>query len=100
MSWSVNAVGKPVAVKASLAKQFASAKDATKYIPEEQASVVGIESAVNAQLDLMASAAVQNAVSVTANGSASVRKDGEAQPPTTVQASCTLEFKTLYGFVE
>lgn len=100
MSWSVSAIGKPNVVKASLAKQFSSAKEATKYIPAEQETVMHIESAVNAQLDLMASAAVQDAVSVMASGSVSIRKDGELQPPTSVQASSSLEFKTLYGFVE
>ena len=100
MSWSVSAIGKPGAVKASLATQFAAAKESTKYIPQEQASVAGIEAAVNAQLDLMASAAVLNAVSVSASGSASVRKNGDSQPPTTVTATISLDFKTLYGFVE
>lgn len=69
MSWSVNAVGRPAAVKTALVQQFENAKKSTANVPHELASVGLIEQIVNDQLDFLAD--VPNvAVNVAANGSA------------------------------
>lgn len=70
MSWSVGAVGKPVAVKAALATQFASAIKNTAGIPHESESVVLVEKIVNGQLDFLAALESPQAVTVMASGSA------------------------------
>lgn len=69
MSWSVNATGKPAAVKAALVEQFANAQKNTAAIPEESRTVELVEQLVNTQLDYMMEIPKQ-AVSVSAGGSA------------------------------
>jgi len=91
MSWSVTAVGKAPAVKASLVKQFESAKQGTQHIPAEKESVIGVEMAVGALLEAMDPHIV---VKVAANGSCGAR-DGVLD-----SASTSVQFETLYGFVE
>jgi len=94
MSWSVSAVGKPAAVKASLAKQFESAKQSTKSVPHEQESVGSIESVVNGQLDFMAARKEPSAVQVSASGSA--WSDANGAGSTQVE----MKVMPLHGFVE
>ncbi len=91
MSWSVSAIGKASAVKASLVKQFEGAKAGTQHIPAERESVVGIEAAVNALLGAMDP---HIAVKVIATGSCGSREGVLGSASTNVQ------FETLYGFVE
>jgi len=91
MSWSVSAVGKAPAVKASLVEQFKSAKQGTHHIPAEAKSVAGVEMAVDALLEAMDPHIV---VKVNANGSCGA-KDGVLGG-----ASTSVQFETLYGFVE
>lgn len=91
MSWSVSAVGKPAAVKASLATQFENAKKNTAWCKPESESVGHIESAVNVLLDSMLQT---QAVSVSANGSCH-NDNGILR-----SADTSITFKTLYGFVE
>ncbi len=68
MSWSVSAQGRPAKVKEVLASSFESAKKGTAAIPEEQAGVIAIETAVNAQLDFAIANDVR-AIKVEASGS-------------------------------
>jgi hypothetical protein len=68
MSWSVSAQGRPAKVKEVLAGSFESAKKGTAAIPEEQAGVIAIETAVNAQLDFAIANDVR-AIKVEASGS-------------------------------
>jgi hypothetical protein len=91
MSWSVNAVGKAQAVKASLATQFESAKKNTQHIQPEAASVAYVEATVNALLDGFDP---KVAVKVSASGSCMAR-DGVLG-----SASTSVQFDTLYGFCE
>lgn len=90
MSWSVSAIGKPFAVKAALAVQFAVAKSSTQHIAQECDAVAAIEAAVNSQLDFLADVP-EIAVHVRANGS--VHKHG-----TSGSANCSLTFETIHGF--
>lgn len=80
MSWSVNAFGKPAAVKTALAKQFESAKLGTKSLPHEHAAVESIENIVNWELDFLAActnkAGYAYVVRVEAGGSAYKSADG------------------------
>jgi hypothetical protein len=94
MSWSVTAIGRPKAVKESLAKQFENAKRQTAHIPEEQKSVETIEQLVNTQLDF-ADSVGSGAVQVSASGSCS--KGSGSYPGATQMA---VDLKTIYGFVE
>ena len=94
MSWSVAAVGKPAAVKQSLEKQFAQAKESTKHVPHEQESVGHVESIVNGQLDFLAARTNASAVAVSASGSAYTNLDGSGSSQLEVKVS------PLYGFVE
>lgn len=94
MSWSVSAIGKSDKVKEALAKQFENAKIGTSNIPAEQQTVMHIENAVNAMLD-HATANGPLAVKVTASGSASTKT------ATWIGSiSTTLQFESIYGFVE
>jgi hypothetical protein len=95
MSWSVNAIGKPSAVKAHLETQFAAAKLGTEHIPQERDSVAAIEAAVNSQLDFLAEVP-GIAVHVQAGGSAWKGVTAQLQG----SATCNLKFETIYGFVE
>jgi hypothetical protein len=94
MSWSVLATGKPAAVKAALAKSFASAKESTKHVPHEQESVGKVEDIVNGQLDFLAATTNPGAVQVSASGSAWRSTDG--------QGSTQVEMRVtpLAGFIE
>jgi hypothetical protein len=97
MSWSVEAVGKPAAVKSALASQFEAAKKSTANISHEQEAVVEIESVVNGQLDFLAAHNGASAVTVKASGSASLAPPGASWPSTTQVA---LEVSPIHGFVE
>jgi hypothetical protein len=94
MSWSVSAFGKPAAVKASLAKQFTSAKESTKSVPHEQESVGSIESVVNGQLDFLAARKEPGAVQVTASGSAWLDATGAGS------TQVEMKVQPMHGFVE
>ena len=94
MSWSVSAVGKPAAVKASLAKQFESAKQSTKQMPHENAAVGNVEAIVNGELDFLGQCANASAVTVSASGSAYRSTDGSGS------TQVKLEVSPIYGFVE
>lgn len=94
MSWSVSAVGRPEAVKQSLAKQFESAKSATSYILHEQRSVAIIESLVNNELDAIKDADRMKVVKVEANGTAS------SQNGRVLSSQVSLKIEPIYGFVE
>lgn len=103
MSWSVNAIGKPAAVKAALAASFEQAKKNCASVPHE-ADAVGIaEQLVNNQLDFLAT--INNpptAVKVEASGSAYFSDN--AQADTTVKRSgasnVKVEVQPVYGFIE
>jgi hypothetical protein len=94
MSWSVGAVGKPRAVKVALAAQFRSAKESTKHIPHEHASVGQIEGVVNGQLDFLAALKNPIAVQVSANGSAYTSSDG------TGNTNVEMKVQPIHGFIE
>lgn len=91
MSWNIEAMGKPEAVAAKLAKQFAVNKCSE---PEEsiRQSVAGIVAAA------LATFSKGTAVSVRASGSQSSDMVGTAQA--THVHSLNVEIKPLYGFVE
>ena len=92
MSWSVSAIGKPAAVKKSLAGQFDQAKKQTARLPHESESVALIEQIVNGQLDYVAD--LPGVVTqVAAQGSA--YKQG-----TQGNSEVALTVKQIYGFVE
>lgn len=93
MSWSVSALGRPAAVKSSLAKQFESAKLSTASIPEENLGVVSIEALVNAQLDF----ALTNKV-----GAIKVEASGSFCRGSSYSGSCQtkLDIQSLYNFVD
>jgi hypothetical protein len=92
MSWNVSSIGKATAVKAALVKQFASAQESTKNVPEEQGAVVQAEVIVNTALDFLADVP---GVCVRVSGGGSAYKSG---------SSCAFSFKLeidqVYGFVE
>jgi hypothetical protein len=88
MSWSIQAVGKPEAVKAALAEQFKNAALSTVHIPHEQDSVIAIQAVVNEQLDFLMVNNPSSAVAVKANGSASVAPPG------------AMDVSPIAGFVE
>jgi hypothetical protein len=94
MSWSVSSFGKPAAVKAALTKQFESAKNATKNIPHEQATVIAVETIVNGELDFLAARTNAPVVKVMAGGSAYFSADG------TGSSQMTCSVNPEYGFVE
>lgn len=94
MSWSVNAIGKPAAVKTLLQGQFASAKNSTKNIPAELSTVEATEAMVNAQLDFAVLNGV-GAVDVQASGSASMKGATYSG-----SISSSVSFKSLYNFAE
>ena len=94
MSWSVNAFGKPAAVKASLAKQFQSAKLSTKSIPHENEAVIAIEKIVNAELDFLAARTNPGVVTVGGSGSAYMSSDGSGS------SQMTFSVMPNYGFLE
>lgn len=93
MSWSIAAVGRPAKVKEVLATQFENAKNGTKHIPAEYASVEQIEFVVNGLLDF-AVEQEQGVVQVSASGSACVKSSW----PGNIQTK--LDFSPIYGFVE
>lgn len=87
MSWSVSAIGKPQAVKASIEKQasYACAE------PEETVRKAAL-AVINATLDAQP---VSSAVRVSANGhQSSVDADGKAQNNLNITVEC------IYGFAE
>lgn len=94
MSWSVAAIGKPEAVKRSLAAQFERAKESTASFPHECEVVGAVEKIVNSQLDFV-TGVPGLVIQVMATGNA-------YQSPDTPQKSSavTLEVKPIYGFVE
>lgn len=95
MSWSVNAVGRPAAVKAALATQFENAKKNTASVPHEQASVGLIAQLVSNELDFLTDVPGM-AVRVEASGHA--YKSGS--PPTSASTSVKVDLQPLYGWVE
>lgn len=82
---------KTLAVKAALVKQFENAKLGTQHIPAEAASVAHIEAAINALLD---SFDPKSAIKVAASGSCGAREGLLGS------AGLSVQFETLYGFVE
>jgi hypothetical protein len=90
MSWAINAVGKPAAVAAKLAKDFASIK-----CPEPEESI----KAKLAEAVALALAAFppQLAVRVEASGS---QYSPNANKPTEFQNNFKIDFSVIYGFVE
>ncbi len=95
MTWSVSSVGKPAAVKASLASQFASAKKGTEGYPHECESVSLIEKIVNDQLDFLGALSPVPAVRVSAHGSCWKPASGAGG-----DSSVKLEVAVVPGFVE
>ena len=93
MTWSVNAVGKPLAVKAALVAQFKQAYVGTAHMPHEQATVAAAEQMVNTELDFLAGC---KGVAVHVQGGGSAYKDTQGNGST----SMTLKVEPLYGFVE
>lgn len=98
MSWSVFAVGKAVAVKDALAKQFANAKNGAAHVPHEAASVALIEQVVNGQLDFLAEATHTTVVEVKAGGSAWGTEDSSGKKGRSTATN--MEVKVIPGFVE
>jgi len=98
MSWSVSAIGKPPAVKATLTKQFDRAKNATKGIPTEAEAVALAEQLVNNQLDFAIAQGV-GAIKVDVYGSISPASKAELS---SYPASCKVkvEVQSFYAFVE
>lgn len=92
MSWSVSAVGKPPAVRASIAKQFTNGPKCSE--PEEsirQAAAAIIDKALAEQGDKVA-------INVSASGSQSA--DYSTTPPTVTSNSLKISVDVIYGFVE
>ena len=94
MSWSINAVGRPEAVRQELARQFESAKQSTRAILHENRSVAIVESLVNNELEALKTSDWVKVVRVTACGSASTQEGRVLSS----QISLTLE--PIHGFVE
>ena len=90
MSWSVQAIGKPAAVAAKLAKDFANIKCAE---PEETIKNKVAE-AVAAGLAVFPPTM---AVSVTASGS---QLAPDSKQPNELQNQLKIELTPLYGFIE
>jgi hypothetical protein len=73
MPWTINAMGMPGPVRASLASQFASAKHNAEGLATERVTIEAIEKAVNSELDLLIGQLDRKtAVRVTSAGSAEV----------------------------
>lgn len=96
MSWGVVAIGKPAAVAAKLAADFASCAKSCSNFPAEEQSVKDCAAVVAGLLGAMIGPV---AVSVRANGSASVCRD-RAGVVTSATYGADLKVETLYGFVE
>ena len=88
MSWSVAAIGKPAAVRAAIADQFAKGGKCAE--PEE---TVRLEAAAMMDAALAGQTDPAKAVKVSASGSMS-------QSGTTISNSLSVSVEPLYGFVE
>jgi hypothetical protein len=97
MSWSVQAFGKPEAVKKALKGQFESAKSSTQSIPHEHATVALTEETVEANLNFLIEKSPNTPVRVHASGSASVAPADSSWPSST-QAKFDIE--SISGFLE
>lgn len=90
MSWSVNAIGKPAAVAAKLAKDFANVHCAE---PEESIKNA-VASAIAAGLAVFPP---NMAVQVVASGS---QYAPDSSKPTEFQNNLNVKMDPLYGFIE
>lgn len=90
MSWSVAAVGKAKAVRASIAEQFTKNPCAEPEETVRQAAAKAIDVALAAQDE-------SQPVEVTASGSQSFR---DWQNKTGISNQLTMAIRPLYGFVE
>lgn len=106
MSWSVQAAGKPGAVKATLERQFAAAKAGLVNNPAELKACEAAEASVNATLSYLEEATVATGVSVMANGSAwgsdipPAADNPDAKEIRTRAAGLFVQVQTLGGYVE
>ena len=91
MSWSVSAVGKPPAVRASIAERFTRNKCSEPEESIRQAAAAIIDKAIEAQGDKVA-------LQVDASGSQSA--DYSTQPPTVGSNTLHIKLQPIYGFVE
>jgi hypothetical protein len=94
MSWSVSAVGKPKAVAASIAAQFATSHKCAE--PEEsirQSTASTLAAAIEAQDP-------DSAVSVSAGGSQSEKYGPDGKRTGVFTNSLSVSVQPLYGFVE
>lgn len=94
MSWSVSAVGKPVAVAAAIEQQFAGSACAEPEETVRQSARAAIAAALKAQRD-------DSIVQVVASGSMNTSYNQETKswgPP--VNNTLEIKVQPLYGFVE
>lgn len=102
MSWSINAIGKPAALKISLVKEFASRKESCKNVPHEVEAICIAEQLVNNQLDFMTSLAAPGVAKVDACGSAYVSDSSVTGEPAnrTGYTSVKVDVQQISTFVE
>jgi hypothetical protein len=70
MSWSICVTGTPAVCRTVLAAQFAQAKAATQSIATEHVAVLGVEQIVEGHLDFLFNHKPDQAVTISACGSA------------------------------
>lgn len=90
MSWSVNAIGKPAAVAAKLAKDFAN----IKCIEPEESIKNQVAATIAVALSVYPPTVVVN---VAANGS---QFTPDSTKPSELQNTLTVKLEPMYGFVE
>lgn len=90
MSWSVSAIGKPVAVAAKVAKDFAAYKCAEPEETIRQMVGTAIAAALKAYPET-------HAVKVDASGS---QQGGSTGPQATYVNQLSVKIEPIYGFVE
>jgi hypothetical protein len=90
MSWSVSGIGKPVAVAAKLAKDFAGNKCNEPEESIRQMAASAIAAALKVYPDT-------HAVKVEASGS---QQGGSAGPQPTYVNQLNVKIEPVYGFVE
>lgn len=91
MSWSVQALGKPMAVKVALATQFTSALSSTLHMKAEHEAVQSIERAIDVQLDFLVEHNPDALVRISASGSAS-QAPKDATWKSTIGSGFSFEF--------
>lgn len=97
MSWGVTATGRPAAVAAKLAVDFARCAEQCAAIPAEQEQVKALAAVVDQALK--AYVGVQ-AVTVSASGSAYVAKDPDTGEVKDAYSTANLKIEPMWGFVE